>query len=389
MNEILLEYYAGKPKELIKCEGYLREIIKLVKKDHTSYNIIRQRQVYRDAPVCKKLEATLTDFFHVKGINIYWQSGTVNACTLSPTAVMIPEYKNNYLAGNQSNLTIHMCMYEDLIYQCDLNEQELLAIMLHEIGHNFYFCPVMFGFEFFYTAATLPFGLIAKFIAKAVIVSKLYIEDWLKKNIPIFKNLSDIWNDVWNNARSAVAPLDLAITIAKVAGGSARFISTDPVKAFFGYGGEKGADSFAAQYGYGPELISGLKKMEHPKEYLGTKLNTSMGPLGAVSADLYDLTIDCISAMTLNVHPNNNQRAQATLAKLKADYKKGEYPPALKRDLEFEIKRMEKMVDAVSKSSVEGDVNIKKAWYDMINTVTRGHSDFREIFNFYFDSFRF
>ena len=82
MNEILLEYYAGKPKEFIKCEGYLREIIKLIKEDHESMNPIRNRNVYRDAEPCKKLEQELAKFFKVSEIKIYWNTGTINAYTL-------------------------------------------------------------------------------------------------------------------------------------------------------------------------------------------------------------------------------------------------------------------------------------------------------------------
>ena len=48
MNEILLEYYQGRPKELIKCEGYIREIIKLIREDHDGINPMRSRQVYRE-----------------------------------------------------------------------------------------------------------------------------------------------------------------------------------------------------------------------------------------------------------------------------------------------------------------------------------------------------
>ena len=47
----------------------------------------------------------------------------------------------DYKTGNPIN---HRCMifiYEQLVSLADINERELLALILHEIGHNLYFSP--------------------------------------------------------------------------------------------------------------------------------------------------------------------------------------------------------------------------------------------------------
>lgn len=388
MNEILLEYYQGRPKELIKCEGYIREIIKLIREDHDGINPMRSRQVYREAEPCKKLEKELAKFFNVAEIHIYWKNQTVNAYTMPPFSFCIGNYKNNYLAGRFSDIRMHICVYEEVVYLANLTEQEVLATILHEIGHNFYFCPIKACYDLMYAIVTLPIGIIMNFIAKGFEILSSEVDNWAKKNIPFVYNVLNTFYDIVNNANSLCKGLNVAYAllnaIIQVATGN-----IDLIGGIVGYGGEKGADSFAAKYGYGPELVSGLTKMSEPEELLGTKIKDAFGPLGSVMSDLSCLGIDLISAMTLNPHPNHNQRAQSLLKKLRNDLAKGDYPPAAKRDLENEIKRMEKMSKIVNDSAVGGRPGVKQAWYNMANTITKGHTDIRELLNFYFDPLAF
>ena len=89
--------------------------------------------------------------------------------------------------------------------------------------------------------------------------------------------------------------------------------------------------------------------------------------------------------MTLDPHPSNNQRAASMLKKLQKDLDSGDYPPEMKRDLQKEIDRMQKAFDTVNDSNVQSNVQIKKTWYEIMNQITKNHTDLREIFNFYFE----
>ena len=124
MNEILLEYYQGKTKELIRCEGYLREIINIANSDKES-GILGDNELTKRNPWNQKLEKELKDFFNVKSVNIYWKDGTMNAGTYKPCVLLIPEYKDSFSRGSTSNLKMHIVMYTDLITKAKLNEQEL------------------------------------------------------------------------------------------------------------------------------------------------------------------------------------------------------------------------------------------------------------------------
>ena len=45
----------------------------------------------------------------------------------------------------------------------------------------------------------------------------------------------------------------------------------------------------------------------------------------------------------------------------------------------------EKAFDVVNDSNVQSNVQIKKAWYEILNQITKNHTDLREMFNFYFE----
>lgn len=386
MNEILLEYYAGRPKELIKCEEYLADIIKDIKRDHASISPTRTRHVHRNSKSAQKLEETLANFFKVESVTIYWQSGKINAATLSPMAVMIPDYKAKYEAGQKSSLRMHIRIYENLVYKAGLTEAELLACILHEIGHNFYYCPIMVACEIFYVVATLPMGVIHKLIAKGLIKLNDFIEDAIKQHLPFVYNLMNTYMDIVSEINYFFKPVGVLAAMAKTLvgdGGRSALIALPK------YGGEKGADSMAAKYGYGPELASGLHKMENPENMLATRMNDSMGAFGTIMSDLTILGVDLVAGMTLDPHPNNNQRAASMLKKLKNDLKTGDYPPAMKKDLEAEIKRMEEAYEAINDPRRGKDPSVRKAWYRFIDGMTKGHSDLREVFNFYYDSYNF
>lgn len=391
MNEILLEYYAGKPKEFIRCEGYLREIIKLIKEDHDGANPFRQRNVYRDAEPCRKLERELADFFNVKEIKIYWNTGMVNAYTLPGASFTAMDRRKNYLGGKYQNLKLYLVIYENLVYQANLTEQELMAVILHEIGHNFYYCPISAGFDLYMAILTLGLGPIMVLISRALAYQlPNLVRDWTKKNIPMLNNIGDTVNDVITNINSVVAPFTMPIQLCAYLGNMLySMVVNGPFDAIkngtLGYGNEKAADSLAAKYGYGPEQASALHKMTLPENIVGSKMLRAMGPFGSIIDDLNQITADIVYGMTLDPHPSNNQRAASMLKKLQKDLDKGDYPPDMKRDLQKEIDRMQKAFDVVNDSNVQSNVQIKKAWYEVMNHITKNHTDVREIFNFYFE----
>ena len=212
--------------------------------------------------------------------------------------------------------------------------------------------------------------------------------DKIKQKFPDVAKYIDQIGDIVANSQEIVKPVRLIKTIVDLMNGS-ELIS----HGLFGiadYGNELAADSLAAKYGYGPELITGLKKLQRPINTTSNYVREHTGTFGSVMTDLVELSCDILAMMSLDPHPNDNQRARSTLDKLKRDLKKGDYPPEMKRDLEKEIERMEKTYNTVNDVSYgDKNVQIKKTWYTILDTVTRGHSDVRELLTPYWNLFTF
>lgn len=393
--EALLEAYVGKPKELLKCEEYLSHIIDELNAEYVSLNtssgVITQKKVTKDYEWNKKLEIELANFFKVNKVNIYWTSGSSpNISTISHLNVFIFNNRKKYLSGSSSNLTIDICIREECITITGLTASELMASILHEIGHNFYFCPITMGFEIFALIVATPVEILKQLMAKLTIKGALAISDLMKKYIPIIYNFIQLFNNYNYQFKQLFLPLNL---IDKISTAVSKMILIGPVdilKGITGYGDETAADSMCAKYGYGPEQASALTKLRNPKNGWTTNIEKNDGSgVTSIMHDLSIMTLEIVSMMTLDPHPNSNQRAANMLKKLKRDLATGDYPDGMKKDLENEINRMEDVFNICSKNTSPSSIQIRQSWFDAINSITGNNSDLRQIFAFYYEPLGF
>lgn len=380
----VMETYAGKPKELVKCEKYLREIIDDIKRDRSeSLNVFRSRSVYREADACRNLEKTLSDFFGFAEVRIYWRSSSINACTVHAKSIMI---MGNRIRNDFSKVKVHIEIHEELVYYANLNEQEMMAVILHEIGHNLYYSPLSVAIELA-SIVMVPWGILVSLLFKTFRTAQMEIINMVKRYLPFIYNLFEMNNNVYiqiGNLFRAYGLVSWAISVATTI--SENGVMT-PIYAINGYGSERASDTLTAKYGYGPEQATALEKIQKAPGTLGGEMRQSSGTFGDISNDLYSLGLELIAGISMDPHPNNTQRAAVMLKKLERDYAKGDYPPELKKDLEAEIKRMRKIYQTMNEN--KGNVQIKKGWYDMLNKITDGHTDLREIFDAFYVKYEF
>ena len=394
-NQILLEYFAGRNDSLQKCEEYLREIIKIIKDDHArreslADDIGRKRHLYRQSEANSRLEYELAKMLKVRKVSIHWEAGVIDAYSLAPMGFLRPGYQQKLLDNKYSNMKISIIMMENLVYAADLNERELLAAILHEIGHCYYWCPITIVSRIVYVCVEFPENLLKRLLGLLVIKGGLNSLQFLKtKCVPVYNIINlitDFFSEVTSFLTVTVGPIRIACDlIGEIRSG--KIVHRFSIDSIIGYGEEKGADSFAAKYGYGPELVTALQKMDRPANLGGYKMADKFGTFGDIMVDLSVLSYSLASAMTLDPHPSNDQRAQSILQKLRKDLAKSEFPEEMEQDLIKEIERMEKACQTMhdNKSNVE----LKKKWYTFIDKVTHGHSDIRELLNFYFNAFNF
>ena len=375
----VLEYYQGKSKELRRCEEYCSNIVKKLGDDTSDFNLTKTPLASND-PDVQKLERELAQFFKVNKLRIYWYgSNSVNAFTLPNSCITRETARKNLLDGKGSNMNINIFVHTNTITMTGMNGDELLAIILHEIGHNFSYCPVSAFFDIFSWISTYGLLPIIQLIVKGALIAKAEVIDFVRKHIPVVSNIVDVYNR-WSLEfsyfyRPFIAPLKV-------------MKSVNPMN-ILGYGREKEADSFAAMYGYGNQIATALKKMNVPKDTVYGKFANASG-VSKVFADIIELECTLIQGLTLEPHPTNDQRAAAIIKKLKADLASGDYPREVKKELEEEIKQLEKTHKTINviNEDVNGP-NIRQGIFDVVNKVTDNKSDLREIFNFYFDSYRF
>lgn len=389
----VLEAYAGKPKEFIRCEEYLSHIVdELNYESNQKLNgelLTYNKQVTKDYIWNKKLEYELTKFFKVKQINIWWSTGMdPNAYTKKPVSFMILSNKNKYLKNLASDAVIDICIYEECVTVAGLNAQELMAVILHEIGHNFYFCPIYAGLEVFVAIITLPITIVNKIKSLILFNGKLIGMDILKQSIPIVFNMIQSFNRVVSELGEFIFPINIIKRLIQTISEP-----TNPIMYFANilrYGDENGADSLCAKYGYAADQATALNKMDNPRNTVYAKLEEKDNTgLFGFAHDLAQLSFDAIYLISGDPHPNSNQRAANMLKKLKKDLSTGDYPKDMKKDLEQQINHMEDVLEVCSENNSHSSLQIRRDWYNILNYVFDDNSDFRQLFSFYFDSFRF
>lgn len=393
MNNLstVLETYAGKPKEFEECERLIRKIIDKIEDDHKNpLALTRDRSVYRSVPECAKLESILTKFFKVNSIKIYWQMSSFGPHTIATSSISRMNRKSK---GDVSSLNIFVVVTENVVYHCGLNEREIMAAILHEIGHNFYVSPLSLINEILGVVLS-PISILVRLIGRPLHQGyREFVDGFLKKKLPIvyniaegINNLSTQINSIFKTSSILKNLLTLFGNIKK--GGIQSLVS--PIRLIMsidGYGNERGADSFAVKYGYGPDLITGLDKLTKQPETIGGGLRDNLGTLGEIAQDIQELSLDLMVQLLQDPHPNHNQRSINALKKLERDFENGDYPPELRNELKSEINRMRKIYETMHDN--EGNVEIKKAWYQTIDKITNGHSDLREIFNIFYTKYEF
>ena len=213
------------------------------------------------------------------------------------------------------------------------SDEELVAVMLHEVGHSFF--EAVTDPDDRYTTARRMNGIVSK------------VNDLIKEKIKQGKAVTtDIINAElikFNTAFNAVKK-----TLSKVLPGSFHESMEDNMKRRrFDYTNEKFADTFAAMFGYGEELHSCLVKMTDNiyKDYYGT---VKPRPDFLDQIDAYIYYFNDFLEYVLNVqdeHPKKLARIKTSVDYIKRELAKEGLDPKMKKELIDELSRLNKIID--------------------------------------------
>lgn len=232
-----------------------------------------------------------------------------------------------------------------------LTAREILAVILHEIGHNFYVDPVKEGAEAIIEALllmTLNEVSAASIVMmygtrEAIMTGSKIIDSFVPKGIQ--DALRAVYSVIGMGAQyitGFVNPVKTLMLGAMLMVGLVRAVYQrllDP-KRWFGilkYDSEKYSDAFATAYGYGADLVNGLQKLETQSRsipYTSKEVTEIIAIFQAV------IKITMLPFAMLDCHPNTQGRGYNTIQYMK-QVEAAKMPPKLRKEYEAELARME------------------------------------------------
>lgn len=341
---ILLEAYTGKNSNMKKAEVSLSKFIDLL---YEGYKGDDKHIINNFAPklnnnkYIKDVEKHLNNEFKFNSLKI--QFNILDPLSFNAGPHTIPSVFR-FFRGNdikEINKSLDVVVYMDIpfIVEHNLTTSEVMAIILHEIGHSLDLSAPSRFLAYFNAITTL--GIFPLYV-EGMRMLKTSINSIIDEiiSVPIFRKsivyYQHLLRDFYNLMR-----IDSTMKL--------------PVYLFYGvlatlsgvhlnYYAERKSDSVAVQYGYGPELASGLNKLNQFTAQTNFEKIVRSNPVSGLLYDLND-AIMMIVGIILKPHPANINRAKNALYKLKADLRDPSIPSNLKKEIKKEIAQLEKIVE--------------------------------------------
>lgn len=250
-----------------------------------------------------------------------------------------------------------------LLFDSKYTDREILAILLHEIGHNFSdsINNTLGIFSNFKKVLLIP-NILTNPIAVSNNLRQTATKytDYMRENhqdlvsaynavklfigtanyaiITINRGLSVIPNFALNNLYNTLNTIIQSV-IKNPAG-----LIMKVIFSFFGKEDEYTSDSFVAMYGYGPDLASALIKIERHNITPVDEVFKSSA-FGAMWFAFFVESVDMINILFNNTHPATANRLLNVLNTLEKEYSKDYINPKLKKETKKEIDELRKIID--------------------------------------------
>lgn len=284
---------------------------------------------------------------------------------------------NGYRFKPNNNFCIQVYLATSLLMNDTFTDEEIIAIMLHEIGHNFADCIYedieVFNRKLIKEIKDISIAAVIMSAFMALISFGILIPQFLQAldNSPFGSALNNEKrrkNEKRDQSRpKRVSALldgikgkvdDISYFINGVIsrlGGGASIKAThrkmeiagvpDQVRKSIGRQNEVIADKFAGIYGYGPAQASSLLKMGqmHNAAYYFVKKIAPKANSSFERAILNITDFDC--------HPHEVQRAYEEIKLLEHELEKGDLDPKVRKVIEGQVREIKKLIKEYSETS--------------------------------------
>ena len=374
---VLKEVYIGKTPDLLKAEQAMYELHKFMmdREKGTVKGKIMKQKAYHD------LVTHISNEFNIKNFKLIFSDGLIGGidgsdefkyksldfqgslnfkgATSIPVIDMIKnDIKNISLKTGKTDKisgkkSVCIMMNSSIILSKGLSPEEMMAILLHELGHSFELNLIAtsittVGF-LAYPYTLIPHSikniLSSKLFASSVNFMNMKMPEFISKLIRKGHALIDIFLGTPN--------FKIYIAIKKFFETTSDFFKViyDPKErseffakflssAILDYSSERYADSFATTYGYGEALSSALRKLT----YLGKRTEE----FSSYSRDTYGYIICDTLAETFmsftSPHPTTISRIKNQIKKLNRDLDKID-DPMIKKEIKKQIDQIQEIYD--------------------------------------------
>ena len=382
MNDnIFLESYLGKDSLLLECESILDKMIPIIRNNPTE-NISKSQ-------LNKQLEQTLAKKFGIKKVTIYWSNKKlINAFTIVNShavgttmgkSTKMKKGKQYYDTDGTEVLSI-IVMRQFVYGYENITGAQLLALILHEIGHNFEFTT--------YNSLTFLFSIMKD--SNTTVLNEILGSNTLKGFTTVVNTLPDriinanpkiskLAHTVGNFFQLASDYLGLVVSPISLPVAAIGYILLSPIAGILTFvprKHEEYADSFAAMYGYAPDLAEVFA-------YIIDGFNTDVR--SAVSGNkflsvLYDMgRCSSMIMFSMSDHSSNEQRIKKMMNKLKSDIDSLDYPESAKAALYADYKKIEMTYKSLITKTENEKLVITKTMLSISHNMFKDYDDLQYI----------
>lgn len=391
--EILEESYQGKTATLKKaekcCDAIVRKVLSMPMEVMLKTDINDMKEV-------KELAFLLKKEFGFLSCELEFSNAPIpNAFTIPARGIFtvaggmpcFPVKNNDKYYDKQHGYTAYIFVYEHLIKSINLTGGELLAVILHEIGHNF---ETTFFAQIWKIAMTimsasivgLPFAISQDVVAMLqAAIEKVKIEV-LQKQFPGLNYVINIVYALYMNISSMMSLIPFGPAI-NVLSGIASSMYRNPFDTIYhgmiaGTSGEIFADSFAATYGYGPEMASASAKMSNIMADSDAAAKAiSRTPVLGLIKDFNTLLAFSLLRL-VDPHPDDQVRILNNVKKLEKDLNDPSIPSKLKKDIKRDLEEVKKVYSKTLEIENYEERNMYATFaFRVINDKLGGHLDIK------------
>lgn len=371
-------------KPILEDVKVIKEELDNALADHEERRKTYNPRAYWKSTNFKKLEDDIKKIFGFRHVSIEPRMERYNSDTKtfeSKQMNCLVYHQNRYpvdglvtdkgFYDNSHSLVMELLIYPGLIQA--LTPEEIMAVFLHEFGHNV--DPATMDIRYAKTNVLTKYltdrkGDINKNERKAVSSKDgklLFIPALLDSLEWDVQTLVSSVKSLFNKTKHMIKSAEVNSIFGDIFGGKAgkekkaiesikKAVRKDNENRAFNRQnyGEAFADNFARMYGYGPELASGLHKMD---KNFADMVNSWSKKESMRQRYVTLLTQNAIK----DVHKTGVHRVKALIKEYHDDINNPDTPKAVKKALEADVKELEKILDMYTNNFSDFQNKVNKA----------------------------